>query len=129
MLIEGNTFYNSSHAIHVSGDANYWFESGPVCDLTIRSNTFQNCGYADGAAPININPEVPKHEEAKTSYHRGIVVEDNSFISPNPNLLFASHTEGLVFRRNRVIPSEAFVPNVTDRQPVELFRCPAAKVE
>ncbi|MBM4163432.1 MAG: hypothetical protein FJ222_03190 [Lentisphaerae bacterium] len=128
MLIEGNTFYNSSHAIHVSGDANYWFESGPVRDLTIRGNTFLNCGYADGAAPINIRPEVPKPQEAKAGYHLGIVIEDNTFISPNPNLLTAHHVDGLVFRNNRVKVSDAFVPNAAGKPPVQLCGCRDATV-
>jgi len=123
MLIEGNTFYNSSHAIHVSGDANYWFESGPVRDLTIRGNTFQNCGYADGAAPINIGPEVPKAREDGPGYHSGIVIEDNTFISPNPNLLTAGHVDGLVFKNNRVKVSDAFVCNAEGKPPVQLWGC------
>ena len=123
MLIEGNTFYNSSHAIHVSGDANYWNESGPVRDLTICGNTFQNCGYADGAAPINISPEVPKAVEGGPGYHSGIVIEENTFISPNPNLLTAGHVDGLVFRNNRVKVSDSFVANAVGRPPVELWHC------
>ena len=128
MLIEGNTFYNSSHAIHVSGDANYWNESGPVRDLTIRGNTFQNCGYADGAAPINISPEVPKAAEGGPGYHSGIVIEENTFISPNPNLLTAGFVDGLVFRNNRVKASDAFDPNAVGRPPVQLWRCRDATV-
>ncbi len=123
MLIEGNTFYNSSHAIHVSGDANYWNESGPVRDLVIRGNTFQNCGYADGAAPINISPEVPKAREDGPGYHSGIVIEDNTFISPNPNLLTAGFVDGLVFRNNLVKVSDAFVPNAAGKPPVQLWGC------
>jgi hypothetical protein len=128
ILVEGNTFYNSSHAIHVSGDANYWFESGPVTSLTIRGNTFQNCGYADGAAPINISPEVPKAREGGPGYHSGIVIEDNTFISPNPNQLTAGHVDGLVFRNNRVKASDAFPPNAADRPPVQLWGCRDAAV-
>jgi len=129
MLIEGNTFYNSSHAIHVSGDANYWNESGPVRDLVIRGNTFQNCGYADGSAPINIGPEVPKAAEGGPGYHSGIVIEDNTFISPNPNRLTARHVDGLVFRNNRVKVSDAFAPNAAGKPPVQLWECRDAVVE
>ena len=129
MLIEGNTFYNSSHAIHLSGDANYWFEAGPVRDLTIRGNTFQNCGYADGGAPVNIGPEVPKAREDGPGYHSGIVIEDNTFISPNPNLLTARHVDGLVFRNNRVKVSDAFVCNAEGKPPVQLWGCRDTQIE
>ncbi|MBM4144082.1 MAG: hypothetical protein FJ225_10900 [Lentisphaerae bacterium] len=128
MVIEGNTFYNSSHAIHVSSDANYWNESGPVHDLVIRGNTFRNCGYADGAAPVNIHPEIPKPAESGPAYHRGIVIEDNTFISPNPNLLSAGHVDGLVFRNNRVKASDAFAPNAAGKPPVQLWGCRDATV-
>jgi hypothetical protein len=41
---------------------------------------------------------MPKPEEARTGYHRGIVIEDNTFILPNSNLLTGGHVDGLVFR-------------------------------
>jgi len=126
VLIEGNTFYNSSHAIHVSGDANYWFESGTLTSLTIRGNTFRNCGYADGAAPVNISPEIPKPGEA--AYHRGIVIEDNTFVTPNPNLLTAGFVDGLIFRGNRVERSDAFSCNAKDRPPVQIWNCRNAEI-
>jgi hypothetical protein len=129
MLIEGNTFYNSSHAIHVSGDANYWNESGPVRELVIRNNTFQNCGYADGAAPINIHPEIPKAPAGGPAYHRGVVIEGNTFVSPNPNLLTAGQVDGLVFRNNRARVSDAFAPNASGKPPVQVRGCPDAVIE
>jgi hypothetical protein len=113
----------------VSGDANYWNESGPVRDLTIRGNTFQNCGYADGSAPINISPEIPKPVENGPGYHSGVVIEDNTFISPNPNLLTVGFVDGLVFRNNRVKMSDAFASNAADKPPVQLWGCRDTTVE
>ena len=44
-LIEGNTFYGMQMSgILVADDGLSWYESGPVHDLTIRRNTFLNCG-------------------------------------------------------------------------------------
>ena len=39
VLVENNYINTSGCAIHISGDANYWFESGCVRDVTIRNNT------------------------------------------------------------------------------------------
>src|ERR1035438_7991516 len=47
VLIENNTFVIHGSAILIPGDANGWFESGAVSDVTIRSNVFDNCLVAE----------------------------------------------------------------------------------
>lgn len=47
VLVEGNTFNRCSMpAILVEDNAEGWFESGPVRDMTIRDNSFIGCGIA-----------------------------------------------------------------------------------
>jgi hypothetical protein len=41
VLIEKNRFESSGSAMLIAGDANYWYESGAVTDVTIRHNTFE----------------------------------------------------------------------------------------
>ncbi|SNT65806.1 Right handed beta helix region [Asanoa hainanensis] len=68
-VIEGNTFDDTGMAgILVSGDANDWFESGPVRDLTIRDNEFRHL-----TAPAVL-------VEPADKVHSGIAVEDNRFV-------------------------------------------------
>ncbi|HEY0868533.1 MAG TPA: hypothetical protein VGE01_14205, partial [Fimbriimonas sp.] len=43
VLIEDNHFRSSGSAILIAGDANQWYESGAVKDVTIRRNRFDNC--------------------------------------------------------------------------------------
>lgn len=96
VLIENNTFYNMSHAIHFSGDANDWFESGPVEDVLIRNNHFSNAAFTGGAV-IAITPSV---KEGHAPYHKNIRIEDNAFRLHEPRFISGHHVEGLVFRRN-----------------------------
>jgi hypothetical protein len=70
-LIENNTFKRCKMpAILISADANGWFESGSVSNMTIRKNTFIGCG-------IDIDPRVM---EGDAPVHRNIRIEQNKFL-------------------------------------------------
>ncbi len=97
VLVENCTFFNMYCGIECAGDANSWFESGPVTDVTIRNNRFEDAAYAGGTA-ISICPAVK--EVSGKPYHRNIVIENNHFRMHEKRFLHASHTAGLVFRNN-----------------------------
>lgn len=44
-----------SYGIHIAGDCNSWYESGPVEDVLIRGNRFINTAYTGGPA-ISVSP-------------------------------------------------------------------------
>ena len=95
-IIENNTFYGMQmSAILVADDAMSWFESGPVHNLTIRRNTFIDCG----GPIINIAPEYRKFDG---HVHRNIVIEENVFESDNPSVaaVYARGVDGIVIRNN-----------------------------
>ncbi len=104
VLIENNTFYRTGmHAILIANDASSWYESGPVYDVEIRNNTFQECGYNSGKvnAVINIAPE--NHTVTRDFYvHENIRIEDNHFKTFNQPVLGARSVKGLLFRNNRI---------------------------
>lgn len=104
VLIENNTFYRTGmHAILIANDCNFWYESGPVKDVTIRNNKFIECGYNSfpGTYPIAIMPET--HNFVKDQYvHSNISIVDNEFTLFAPPLLFARATENIIFERNKV---------------------------
>ena len=86
VLIENNTFYRTGmHAILIANDASSWYESGPVQDVTIRGNTFEEGGYnqAPGNYVIAIAPE---NHQLVPGYriHRNIRIENNIFIENGP---------------------------------------------
>lgn len=104
VLIEENTFFRTGmHAILIADDANSWYESGPVKDVTIRGNKFVECGYNSfpNTYPIAIMPEIQTF--VKNDYvHSNINISDNDFTLFGPPLLFARSTENLKFENNTV---------------------------
>lgn len=65
-------------AILIEGDAEGWFESGPVNDVLIRENTFVDCAYngGPGNAVIAINPS-NSVINANRPVHKNIRIENN----------------------------------------------------
>ena len=101
-LIEGNTFYGMQMSgILVADDGLSWYESGPVHDLTIRRNTFFNCGEPI----INIDPE---NREYKGAVHKNITIEENYFYmrKNSSSVIRAKAVDGLVIRHNLIYTSD-----------------------
>lgn len=97
-LIEGNTFYGMQMSgVLVANDGKSWYESGPVHDLTIRRNTFLNCGEP----VINIAPE---NREYKGAVHKNITIEENSFYmrKNSSSVIQAKAVDGLLIRHNLI---------------------------
>lgn len=73
IVIEGCTFIGSHNAaILVADDARSWYESGMVRDMTIKGNTFTECG----------EPVIKFHPENKTfdaPVHTGVRILNNTF--------------------------------------------------
>lgn len=94
-LVEGCTFTRTHmSAILVEDDAEGWFESGPIRDLTIRNNRFIQCGNpvvwinphndnSDPALPVHVNIRIADNVfdgggvSAKSV--KGLTVVDNRF--------------------------------------------------
>jgi polygalacturonase len=105
VLIENNIFYRTGmHAILIADDATSWYESGPVQDVTIRGNTFEECGYnqAPGNYVIAIAPE---NHQLVPGYrvHRNIRIENNIFKVYDYPILTARSTENLIITGNEII--------------------------
>ena len=105
VLIENNTFSRiGMHAILIADDASSWFESGPVADVTIRNNVFEDCGY--NSAPDNyviaIKPEA--HTLVPGCYvHRNIRIENNTFKVYDYPVLSALSVDNMKFTGNKVL--------------------------
>jgi hypothetical protein len=113
VIIENNIFESSGSAILIAGDANGWFESGAVKDVTIRHNQFNDACltsmYQFCEAIISIYPEIPKPDSSKP-FHRNIKIEYNSFHPFDYPVLFARSTQGLSFNNNTITRSTGFKP-------------------
>ena len=120
VLIENNRFRSAGAAVLIEGDTELWFESGAVCDVTIRNNLFEDCytsgnniadhpwGWGEGV--ISITPSFrPRNADTKP-YHRNIRIVDNTFRHFDCAGRFARSVEGLEFSRNRLERTRTFEP-------------------
>lgn len=113
VLIEKNIFETSGSAILIAGDANFWYESGAVKNITIRNNEFRSpCNsspYQFCKAIISIFPEIPI-ADSLNPYHRNIRIEDNTFNPSDYPILYAKSVDGLSFKNNAISRSYDYEP-------------------
>jgi hypothetical protein len=99
VVIENNLFHKTAMAaILVSNDARSWFESGPVRDMTIRSNQFIKCGIAIAPENSTAKPEEPVHENIR--------IEGNVFDNAD---IWAKSVKGLVITGNKSVSGKVNV--------------------
>lgn len=116
VLVENNLFdHVSGSGILVSTDCNMWFESGQTKHLKIRGNHFVDVLtslYQFTEAVISIYPIIPNLKEQKRPFYGdgkdGITIEDNVFMTFDTPLLFTISTDGLHWRRNKVISTTSY---------------------
>jgi len=129
VLIENNVFYRTGmQAILIADDAKSWYESGPVRDVMIRHNRFDECGY--NSAPDNYTIAiVPENSELVSGYavHRNIRIEDNIFKVYDYPVLKARSVDGLTFLHNTIL-SSSFLPAGQRRPRVLLTACTRTRI-
>lgn len=104
VVIADNTFNHlGMSGILIEADAEGWFESGPVRDVTISRNRFIGCAYNGGPhkATIAINPS-NKVINSKHPVHSGIRITDNYFETDGNPILYAKSTHNLTFTGNTI---------------------------
>lgn len=109
ILIENCYFHRTGMpALLMENDANYWYESGPVHNMTIRGCTFDHC-----AEPvISFNPQVQQGEEP---IHRNIRIEGNRFILDKDYYLDIKWVDGLISAGNVFEHPEGTTPKTTQK--------------
>jgi hypothetical protein len=119
VVIANNTFERlGMSAVLIEADAEGWYESGPVRDVTIENNRFAGCGYNGGPrnATIAINPS-NKVLDAKKPVHSGIRIVGNYFDTDGRPILYAKSTRDLIYRNNTVsaLPDNTFITEACTR--------------
>jgi hypothetical protein len=113
VLIDNNIFETSGSAILIAGDANGWYESGAVNDVTISNNVFKDACmtsmYQFCEAIISIDPIVPAINSLKP-FHRNITIEKNTFNAFDYPVLYALSVDGIRFKNNKIVRSHLFKP-------------------
>ncbi len=100
VVIKNNVFDGMGMAsIYISNDAQGWYESGPVRDVTIEGNTFLR--PVANAAAILIEPTNPTVSTTAT-VHENIKIRNNTFYMQNGQVLNAKSVKGLSFAGNHI---------------------------
>lgn len=104
VVIADNIYYKTGmSAILIEGDAEGWYESGPVKDVLIKNNTFIDCAYngGPGNAVIALHPS-NTIIDAGHPVHKNIRIIGNTFKTSGNPVLYAKSTEGLIFEENKI---------------------------
>jgi hypothetical protein len=113
VVIDSNEFESSGSAILIAGDANGWYESGAVTDVTISNNIFKaacmSSMYQFCEAIVSIYPIIPAVDSLKT-YHRNITIEGNTFNAFDYPVLYALSVDGIRFNQNKIVRSHLYEP-------------------
>lgn len=123
VLVEDNNISAPGAGIKICGDVNFWFESGATRRIVIRNNRFGDCNYAYpswGKAVIDIDPVVKNLDPRHGYYHGEIIIEGNRFRTFDRGLVRGHSMARLVFRDNRVEPSDTYPPHGGSVEAVEL---------
>ncbi len=109
ITVDNCFFHIGGSAIMTGGDSRYWFEQGGVTDLTVRNCTFSSCKFGGwGPAVISIDAGSSPEPETAPRFNRNVVIENNTFVTTAPELLYAVSVDGLEFRGNTVTKSEDY---------------------
>lgn len=132
IIVENNRFESSGTAILIAGDANYWYESGAVKDVTIKNNTFaypcMSSMYQFSEAIISILPEIPK-ADPNNPFHRNISIEYNVFHPFDYPILYAKSVNGLTFNNNLLIRSKKLKPFHKRKAGITLDACKSVSIK
>ncbi|MEN1784752.1 MAG: right-handed parallel beta-helix repeat-containing protein [Bacteroidota bacterium] len=127
--IAGNTFSNMMAGISISGDNNYWFESGPSREVTITDNTFVNCtSGGKGNAVIMIAPMILKPEKTNGYYGGHFSITNNHFEAFDRSIVYAMSLENLVFSDNTIVQSKTYPPLFDDKPTFEILQCGTTEI-
>lgn len=104
----------------LSGDASFWFESGPVTDLCV-----ENCRFVGERAKIKIQSEVLS-TDAAPYYHRNIKILNNEFETDAP--LTGGYADGIVFKGNRNRVGKSMTLSLTNCGSVDADGCTVERI-
>jgi len=121
-----NNYFSSMMAgVRICGDANYWFESGPVQDVVVRGNTFEDLaiGGHNPQAILQIDPIIGKEYRNNGFFHRNITFEDNLIKAFDPLIVYALSVDGLTIRNNTIIQTDTHEPIFADLSQFDIQHC------
>ena len=127
VVIEDNKFINTGmHAILIANDAESWYESGPVKNVRISNNLFENCAY--NSSPNYIINIAPENHEYDVAVHENIQIINNVFKVYDAPLVSAKSTNNIVFEGNTIIKNNDRKPQNPSISHFNLNACKHVKI-
>lgn len=123
--ISDNYFSSMMAGIRICGDANYWFESGPVSDVLIKGNTFEDLGIGghNPQAILQIDPIIGKDFRGNGFYHKNIVFKENTIKTFDRLLIYALSVDGLTITDNKILQTHGFKEIYPDLSHFDIQNC------
>ncbi|MEO0586622.1 MAG: right-handed parallel beta-helix repeat-containing protein [Planctomycetota bacterium] len=114
VVIERNHLHVPGSAIQFNFDGGSWYESGPVEDVTIRDNHFDNCLHGVwGKALFSVDPHIaPEHR--RHAVNRNITIANNRIDASDPRMIFAHSVSGLRFVDNDITWTDVYPRDRSD---------------
>jgi len=128
--VDSNYFSSMMAGIRICGDANYWFESGPVSNVLIRNNTFEDLGIGghNPQAILQIDPVIKKEYRKEGFYHKNIVFENNLIRTFDPHIIYSLSVDGLIIRNNKIIQTRSYSKLFSDLCQFDIQNCRNVKI-
>ncbi len=105
LLIEDCEFYNTaSCSLYLSTAFDYWYEAGPLSNVTVRNNLFRDLitEVIDQRSTILVQINGERHQNIPP-VHKNIVIENNRFENICVPPVIVKLTDGVTVRNNRFI--------------------------
>ncbi|MEQ8240305.1 MAG: hypothetical protein RIA69_13895 [Cyclobacteriaceae bacterium] len=123
--ISNNYFSSMMAGIRICGDANFWFESGPVSDVLIKGNVFEDLGIGghNPQAILQIDPIIGKEFRSNGFYHRNISFTGNTIKTFDRLLVYALSVDGLSITDNKISQTHGYKEIYPDLSHFDIQNC------
>ncbi len=107
--IHDNYFHTPGAAVKIRIDASSWYEAGPVDDVKIFNNTFDQCKFGGWSrALFEIDPTL-ENKSSTVPVMKNIRIHDNKIIQIYKPLIVANNVENLEFYNNSITPGSDYL--------------------
>ena len=123
--ISNNYFSSMMAGIRICGDANYWFESGPVSGVVIKDNLFEDLGIGghNPQAILQIDPIIARDFRSNGYYHKNIVFQGNTIKTFDRLLVYALSVDKLSIKDNKIVQSNSHEEMYPELSQFDLQNC------
>lgn len=126
VLVEDCDFASQMAGICVSGDANFWYESGRTKSIVIRNNRFTDLAIGGNGpqAILQIDPEIPpKTRGTDFFYHGRVVFTGNTVSTFDSQIVYARSVGTLEISDNIFIDSKSYAPLFPGQPVIDVQFC------